>query len=409
MWNPIATDFSQPVSGFWAPRASRFWDAALDPLRRHYLHHHYKIEEVKVENLAEAFSPVSPGDGVLLAPNHSHDSDPHVMMDVARQAGRRFYFMAAWQIFTAHHGIDGWVMQRMGAFSVDREGCDRQAIRQAVELLTGGECLVVFPEGEVYHLNDRLMPLRDGVAFMAVTAQRDLDKSEEKAEISQRVWVIPTAIRYRYLDDIRPDLESAMAALEQRMTLKPRAGATLPERIVRFGELMLTLKEKDKLGHPQDPTADLPSRLRSMVSHLLDRLEATHLHKSLASDPVPLRVKTLRQALIETLCDESSTPESRRTAHEALDEVQLAMQLFSYPGDYITTSPTPERMAETIEKFEEDIHGISEPKGRRTARVILGQPIDVKSHLSHSPRPRQAAADLTTTLQGAIQALMTTA
>jgi hypothetical protein len=40
--------------------------------------------------------------------------------------------MAAWQIFKGHRGIDGFVLQRMGAFSVDREGCDRRAMRQAI-------------------------------------------------------------------------------------------------------------------------------------------------------------------------------------------------------------------------------------------------------------------------------------
>ena len=68
------------------------------------------------------------------------------------------------------------MLQRIGAFSVDREGCDRRAIRQAVEFLSGGHALVVFPEGEIYHLNDRLTPLLEGVAFMALTAQRELEK-----------------------------------------------------------------------------------------------------------------------------------------------------------------------------------------------------------------------------------------
>ena len=70
----------------------------------------------------------------------------------------------------------------MGAFSVDREGCDRRAMRQAGELLTSGRWLVVFPEGEIYHTNERLTPLREGVAFMAITSQRDLEKSIREGE-----------------------------------------------------------------------------------------------------------------------------------------------------------------------------------------------------------------------------------
>src|SRR5439155_19366290 len=133
----------------------------------------------------------------------------------------------------AHHGIDGWVMPRFGAFSVDREGCDRRAIRQAVELLTNGKCLVVFPEGEIYHTNERLTPLREGVAFMTVTAQRDL----EKAKSNKSVWVVPTCIRYRFEQDVRPKLAEAVGAMEKRFMLNPLDGAQLPQRIVRLGEV----------------------------------------------------------------------------------------------------------------------------------------------------------------------------
>ena len=143
-----------------------------------YLRRYYGIADVTVEGAEPLLDRFGPADGILLAPNHSHDSDPHVMMEVGRRAHRPFAFMAAWQIFRTHWGIDGWVLQRMGAFSVDREGCDRRAIRQAVEVLSSGHALVVFPEGEIYHLNDRLTPLLEGVAFMALTAQRELEKAQ---------------------------------------------------------------------------------------------------------------------------------------------------------------------------------------------------------------------------------------
>ena len=75
-------------------------------------------------------------------------------------------------------------------------------------LMTSGRWLVVFPEGEIYHTNERLTPLREGVAFMALTAQRELDRAPGGAH----VWVVPTAIRYRYLEDIRPALHAFLDA-----------------------------------------------------------------------------------------------------------------------------------------------------------------------------------------------------
>src|SRR5438128_1158430 len=225
MWNPQTMEL---MPGFWPPRPSRLWNRALQPLRHYYLHRFYGISSVELIGAENLKTGIGDGDGVLIAPNHSHDSDPHVMMEVGKQLGRQLYFMAAWQVFLAHRGIDGWVMQRFGAFSVDREGCDRRAMRQATELLTGGQTLVVFPEGEIYHTNERLTPLREGVAFMAVTAQRDLEKSKSE----HRIWVVPTCIRYTYDQDITPQLEQAVAAMERRLMIKTKPGAPLPDRIV---------------------------------------------------------------------------------------------------------------------------------------------------------------------------------
>src|SRR6266511_720627 len=266
MWNPQTMEL---MPGFWPPRPSGVWNVLLEPLRRYYLRSFYGISSVTLQG-RENLVNIKPGDGALLAPNHSHDSDPHVMMDVGKTLGRQLYFMAAWQVFLAHHGIDGWVMQRMGAFSVDREGCDRRAIRQATELLTAGEWLVVFPEGEIYHTNERLTPLREGVAFMAVTAQRDL----EKAKSDHRIWVVPTCIHYKYDQDITPALTQAVDAMQDRLMIKKTAGAPLHERIVTIGDVLLTIKEKEQLGHPSEG-GDLPTRLNRLIGHLLTKHETT--------------------------------------------------------------------------------------------------------------------------------------
>jgi len=401
MWNPHSHG---AMPGFWPPRMSRFWNRALDPLRLYYLRRFYKIESIAIDGFERLAQLIGPDDGVLIAPNHSHDSDPHVMIDVGRRVRRQFYFMAAWQIFKAHGGIDGWILQRMGAFSVDREGCDHRALRHAIELLTTGKWLVVFPEGEVFHLNDRLTPLREGVAFMALSAQRDLNKEAEKLGKARNIWIVPAAIRYRYVDDIRSNLENAMAQLESRMMVKAASGGPLHERIIRFGELMLTIKEKEHLGRSCENDGDLRSRLAAFATSMLQRLEAAHL-KSAGEGPLPVRVKTLRRHLLEIWADEKSPEDSRRAAIDALDVVQLILQLYSYPGDYIASKPSIERMAETVEKFEEDILGFALPKGRRRTRVIFGEPLDLADALKSS-RVRTAATDMTTRLEQAINDLM---
>jgi len=96
---------------------------------------------------------------------------------------------------------------------------------------------------------------------------------------------------------------------------------------------------------------------------------------------------------------------ANRAITDALAKVQLALQLFSYPGDYLSSNPTLERMAETIEKYEEDVLGVAWPKGRRKATVMFGEPIDVKAQLTTS-RARAAAGELTEKMEHEIQSLM---
>src|SRR5262249_40631731 len=149
-----------------------------------------------------------------------------------------------------------------------------------------GKRLVVFPEGEVYHLNDRLAPLMDGVAFMALSAQKDLEKTRPEA----RVWMLPAAIRYRYVEDIQPRLEPVLTKMEERFLMKLRPGSSLAERVVRLGDMLVTLKEKEQLGRSRDAEGDLPSRLAFLSDAMMTKLEQEWLKKTPSADSAPLRV-----------------------------------------------------------------------------------------------------------------------
>lgn len=390
---------------FWPARPSPFWMAVSDPLRRYLAHAYWRIAEVDTGRIGELFQRFGPKDGVLIAPNHSHEGDGHVMQEAARHLGRRFYYMVARQAFRRHGGIEGWILQRWGAFSIDRESSDRRALHQAIDLLSNGQTLVIFPEGEIHHLNERLRPLLDGVALIALNAQHKLEKVGTEA----RVWIVPTTIRYHFIEDVGPPLEAAMKRLEARLFWwKPPRGASMPERIIRFGEALLTLKEKEKLGKSRENEDNLPGRIAYLTDALLRRHESAFLGKSQVSGNVALRVKGLRRRLVELWADETVNPETRLDIRDALDDIQLSLQLYSYPGDYLTEKPSPERMAETIEKYEEDIFGRHRSLGRRHAQLLFGEPLDMRqeSSIGHS---RAAVVNLTDRLEQAIQGLMAAA
>ena len=157
-----------------------------------------------------------------------------------------------------------------------------------------------------------------------------------------------------------------------------------------------------------------------MIQCLLEKHEKQWLGKTLAQCSVSERVKGLRQKLLETWANEATNKaaneatdaaadkSNHQAVRQAIEDVQLVMQLYSYPGDYVSENPTLERMAETIEKFEEDLYGeMARPKGKRAARVILGQPIDIAAAIKDL-RPRAATSLLTQRLETEIRRLMET-
>ena len=99
----------------------------------------------------------------MFAVNHPAHGDPFVVFEAMARLRAPCCYLAAWHVFTGWMGLKGFAFQRLGAFSIDREGTDLRAFRTAADVLAQGDrSLVIFPEGDVYHLNDRITPLREG-------------------------------------------------------------------------------------------------------------------------------------------------------------------------------------------------------------------------------------------------------
>jgi 1-acyl-sn-glycerol-3-phosphate acyltransferase len=128
------------------------------------------------------------------------------MMAVADGMGMPFYFMSAWQVFTQQHWMGRLILRQHGCFSIDREGTDLKAFRLATEILeTKQHPLVIFPEGEVYHTNDRITPFREGAAAIVCSAARRAPRA---------LICLPCGIRYEYIEDPSAALVDVMNRLE---------------------------------------------------------------------------------------------------------------------------------------------------------------------------------------------------
>jgi 1-acyl-sn-glycerol-3-phosphate acyltransferase len=245
---------------------------------------------------------------------------------------------------------------------------DLRAFRQAVDILVAGKYpLVIFPEGEVYHINDRVTPFRYGAAAIAISAAR---------RIGGPVNVIPTALKYHYLGDPIPALKETMDRLESCIHWRPKRSMPLAERIYRFAEGALAIKELEYVGRTS--AGPLPERVVALRDYILQQLEDRFGARAKKNTP-PERIKFLRHRII-TLLSQLPPADASRSQHlDGLDDLLFVTQLFSYPGDYVAEAPTIERIAETIDKFAEDALCVSQVSrcADRMATVCLGTPLQV--------------------------------
>lgn len=97
------------------------------------------------------------------------------------------------------------------------------------------------------------------------------------------------------------------------------------------------------------------------------------------------RVKLLRIALVPEMVA-GALPESELTRRwHQLANIYLAQQLAFYPPDYLSANPTPERLLETVERFEEDLTDVARLHPSIRAVVEVGEAIEVSPERTRSP------------------------
>ncbi|MFN9644313.1 MAG: lysophospholipid acyltransferase family protein [Cyanobacteriota bacterium] len=106
---------------------------------------------------------------VLLAPTHRARWDALLLPHAAgrRVTGRDCRFMVTVDEMV---GLQGWFLHRLGCFPVDQGRPTTASLRLALDLLSRGEQLVVFPEGRIQRV-DGPIQLRQGLARLAQLAE----------------------------------------------------------------------------------------------------------------------------------------------------------------------------------------------------------------------------------------------
>ena len=100
-----------------------------------FFHLYFRLSRIGREHV--------PDEGpVIFAANHRSFLDPFVIGTLVR---RPVYYVAKKELFARRW--QGWILNALGAFPVDRGASDEEMMRTARSILGRGDCVVIFPEG----------------------------------------------------------------------------------------------------------------------------------------------------------------------------------------------------------------------------------------------------------------------
>jgi hypothetical protein len=383
--------FTDPYQ-FVPPYRGTGWCRLMAPIVKRQLQRAQGVERWHLQGVELLRQSLAEKAGILLAANHCRWADPSVLGMLGRELDCFFYYLVSSHIFKQGR-FWGWLYNRIGGFSVLREGADHEAIRAASRILVDAERpIVVFPEGTWFRQNDRLGPLQEGVALMARHAARSAKRA---------VVIHPIAIKYWALADPRPILEQRVARLEALLTWLPQTQLDVLERILKLSSALLTVKEIECYGQPGEGSLD--ERIAQLGEAHVGALEKLNLLPS--QGHLLERIRRVRQRLVRRLPE--ATLAERQTIQQELDDLLFCENLRAHSEDYLRGRPGPERLIEALQRIEETITDCSElPVVPLGAAVEVGPALRVQDFPRPKPAERSGGDPLMSSLATAIQGLL---
>jgi len=336
-----------------------------------YLRKSAGIHSVECRHVERLKASLAAGHSIMLAPNHCRACDPVVLGVLGMEAGCHLFAMASWHVFKQSR-FQTFMTRRMGAFSLLREGNDRQAIETAIDIMVSKRRpLIVFPEGGMTRHNDIIEEMMDGPSFIA----RQVAKRLKKEGKPSGVVIHPVAIRYAFQGDLNATLGPDLDTLETSLSWQPQRHLSLVDRIGRVGKAMLSLKEIEVDVTPT--SSNLYERAEKLVEDVLARLEEKWGVKDTSGNPMT-RVKRVRTVILPDMMAGKVTPEERERRWGDLTALYHVHNISHYPRDYILREKNyPERVVETVERLQEDFTDVMRVHEPFHAVIQVGEAIPV--------------------------------
>ncbi len=307
--------------------------------------------------------------GLILVSNHADEMDPRVCLDLARRCGKRFMIMCNREAFNEDFGLAGKALQSLGYFSVNRGAHDKPAKDYAVDLVKAGkDVLVMFPEGEIFYLNEVIQRFHAGAISIAMDAILDQRKSNPEWS----AFLIPMAIKYHYPESIEDILSRRMTRMETRLSL-PKMDGSLTERLHRIQQTLLHREQKlygINLSHAEEK--DLGQEITETEEALLELIEEKHQKRLLAQKNLIDQSWQLGAELREM-----NFPQKMKE----LEDLKMVEHLVSWRPSYYGSGNSQDRIAEALLKQERDLYKIKRPQqlANRNVYVRIAEPTNLGS------------------------------
>jgi 1-acyl-sn-glycerol-3-phosphate acyltransferase len=356
----------------------------------------------------EILKTIPQDSGLILTANHADETDFKVSIELSRRSPRKFFYMVNSEAFEEYRGIAGWWLQRLGGFSVEKGGADQTARRYAVNIVKERDtALVIFPEGDIYYLNDLVQPFKTGAVHMGLQAVSEAQETPS----DWTVYLLPVAIKYRYRKKIESILNKRIRKME-RCLFKRIRYLTFQGQLTRIMAKLLKRQElfANIQKHYQKLTS-LKERLRETQVAVLSKVESKYPQARI--DP-KMQLIDRTQKMIFFLREQLNqrkffSSETRLQLKNDLKKLKVVIQMAGWQPQYTDLDPSEERLAETVMNLEREVFGKkrSHPLGNRYVFVRIGEPVDLGKYVeSYKKNPSSISHRIAEELRDKIQSLI---
>lgn len=346
---------------------------------------------IRIEDQSVAKLKAVRGNPCLLLPNHPSHLDALVVLELGRRLKEPFYYLVAREVFQIGHGWLGWLLQRLGCYSVVRGSIDKKSFRTTQELLARNQGrLVIFVEGRISHRSDALLPLEPGSLHLAFLAlQKMHNQTGETLASLPSLYVFPVVIRYFYsASKIEQAVERNLSRLERAIGIQSKS-RQLCDRI-QAASFTVLRDIAAQLDYSPNMETISPRQIEDLSEAMLARLEQlVHLQREAGLEPFD-RARRIRNTLDKAMrhpstpltsyqqCLQKQKKSVLTSIYPDLERVVSILTIQSIQEELRAPQPSLEHCIEMLRLLEREVFGRFRFGYPTTVLLQVLEPMDLK-------------------------------